>query len=330
MAVRWLAVGALACLLASVAGNAWAQAASELSIADRAVLWVFDQQRLFHRSLAQAIRGLAHGGGLAAAWSLVAGSFAYGVFHAAGPGHGKAVLSAYLLTHRQRIARGVLLATAAALCQGVTAIVLVYGLMLLVGWLPSDASTAVTWSERLSYGVVAVIGGYLLLGALRSLRIRSRLFPFAAWHADAHGQHDHHDHDHEHGHCGHAHMPTGAQIDAATGLRAAVGVVLSVGLRPCSGAVLVLVLAQVLGLAWAGVGAVLAMSAGTAITVAALAFVAVNLRHWADHLIATLGGGSVVENVSTALKLAGGAVILWLGLSLLFASFGPGHPLGLG
>src|SRR3546814_20444821 len=91
------------------------------------IAWIFDQQRTLHRELAQDLRNLGSGGGEEAGLGLILASFLYGILHAAGPGHGKAVLAAYMLTHRERVARGVRLAAAAGHTQGLTALVPVYG-----------------------------------------------------------------------------------------------------------------------------------------------------------------------------------------------------------
>ena len=124
-----------------------ASSATEPSYLSSAVGWIFEQQRAFHRELTDNLRTLAGDGGSAAALALISVSFLYGVFHAAGPGHGKVVLTTYLLTQKERAVRGIGLAAAAALCQGVTAIVLVYGLIWFAGWLPRDTSAAIAWSS---------------------------------------------------------------------------------------------------------------------------------------------------------------------------------------
>src|SRR5690606_21452296 len=127
---------------------------------------------------------------------------------------------------------------------------------------------------------------------------------------------------------GHAHGPSAAEIAGATNFRTALGVVLSIGLRPCTGAVLVLVFAEAAGIGRAGIAAVLAMSAGTALAIATLALLAVHARRWADALIGTrwpalrVAGGVVT--------IGGGVIIFAIGLSLLAASFAPQHPLSLG
>ncbi len=310
-------------VLSVVAQTAYAaDAVAEPSLWSSAVTWMLTQQRTFHQELIDALKALTAHGGLATAWSLVAGSFLYGVFHAAGPGHGKAVLTTYLLTHPHRLSRGMGIAAAAAFCQGIVAIVLVYGLIYLAGWIPRETSSAVAWSERLSYILVAALGALLIWRTLRSLA--ARFFPTKI----AGHSHDH-DHGHDHVHdenCGHAHMPSGEQLENAKDFRSAAGLVLAIGLRPCTGAVLVLVLAKALGLPWAGVGAVMAMSAGTGMAVASLAFLAVKARHKAVAL--TADRGPFWRYAGSGVALAGGGLLLAIGISLLSASFYARHPLG--
>ena len=63
--------------------------------------------------------------------------------------------------------------------------------------------------------------------------------------------------------------------------RKILAVVFSVGIRPCTGAILVLIFALTQGMFWAGVAATFAMAFGTAITVAALATLALGSRELA-------------------------------------------------
>jgi nickel/cobalt exporter len=291
-------------------------AADEIGITDRIVVWIFTQQRNFHRALTERLRDMANNGGhWALAWPLIVASFLYGVFHAAGPGHGKAVVSGYLLTHRQSLYRGMAIAVAGAFMQGLVAIAIVFGFVKLAGLLPRDAQTALVWSERASYVLVIALGVYLLGRALQSLSRQRRRTP----------GHDH-ESDHEHdAHCGHVHMPTPQQLTSVTDFRSAAAIVLSVGARPCTGAVIVLVFANVVKLQWAGAVAVLAMSAGTALTVSAFAAFAVTARGllarlswleagraaWAGHIVAALGG----------------AAIMALGIMLLSVAMSASHPI---
>jgi len=106
-------------------------------------------------------------GNSAAAGSLLVGSFLYGIFHAASSGHGNIVLTTYLLTHPHKLSQGISIAAIGALCQGILAIILVYGLLYLAEWIPRETNTAVLWSERTSYTLMALIGALLILRIVR-------------------------------------------------------------------------------------------------------------------------------------------------------------------
>ncbi len=282
-----------------------------------AIRWVLDQQRALHRELAAAIRSLRADHGVAAGAGLILSGFTYGVFHAAGPGHGKAVLASYLATHPERFRRGIAMAAASALCQGLTAVVLVYGLVFGAGWLLRDTSFAVTWSERLGYGLLVLLGSYLVARSVGTAT--------GGWGSGAAIPYDHDRHKATAYGCGHRHGPSADEITRADSVWAAAAVVLAVGLRPCSGAILVLAVAKASDLAWAGVAAVAAMSLGTALTVAALAFITVGTRTTAAAILSSRGGAWRLATDVAA--IAGGALIALIGGSLLLASFGPAHPL---
>lgn len=284
----------------------------------RAVVYVRTQQRELHRQLAGAIKALRRDGSPAAAWSLIVLSFLYGVFHAAGPGHGKAVISTYLLTHKSVVSRGVWLSVVAALAQGVTAIVLVLVLVGLVGWTRKDAQGAVGTLETVSFGLIAVLGLGLAARALWS--IARALLPVGAATLAAAGASHHHEAAGAAA-CGHSHIPQPSQLSEPLSLKTLAAIVLPIGIRPCSGAVLVLLFAEVLGLRWAGIAAVLAMSVGTAVTVATLAVLTVNFRR----LAAVLAGGSArhLALAAQVVALLGGIIIATLGATLFFGSLGP-------
>lgn len=275
---------------------------------DQAAAWVWSKQREFHRALTRELRELRGTDGVG--WALVLMSFLYGIFHAAGPGHGKAVLTTYLLTHRQRLYRGVAMGAIAALLQGVTALLVVYGLIGFAGWLPRETETASLWVARVSFSLLTIVGLYVLARAAVTCFEGVR-----RWRRDAHHDHAAHTHGER---CGCKHGPSVAEMDTGS-RRAAAGVVLAIGLRPCSGAVLVLILAAVMALAWHGALAVLAMSLGTAITIVTLAILATKAREWAGSVVAhrsplwALAGGGV--------GVLGGALLLLFGLLLLSGSF---------
>lgn len=298
----------------------WLAADGEAAVGapwNAAVVWIAERQRLLHRELAEHLRLLKADGGVAAAWGMAAAAFLYGVVHAAGPGHGKAILATYLLTQRERVGRGLVLATVAAYGQGAVAIALIFGLTEMAGWLPRQTSAAVAWSERVSFVLIVVVGAWLSVQAIRRL--------VALVQGDRGHRHDHA----AAGSCHHDHGPSARLIDRAQDLRSSLGVIAAIGFRPCSGAILVLALSRGLGLPWAGLASVLAMSTGTAMATAALAMLAVHARQWAARAASgriSARGGAVAAN---ALALTGGVVILLFGSLLLAASFAPRHPLGL-
>lgn len=302
-----LAIPAAAILLA-----AW-WAVSDASAWPALLAWIMECQRSLHQGLAGRLRSLSAESSLGAAWGLAAASFLYGVFHAAGPGHGKAVVAAYLFTHESRLKRGLGLAAASSLCQGAVAVTVVYGLIYAAGWVPRETQAAVAWTERLSFALLAGMGLVLAAGAVRRLAAdRTRRAPLTLAAAET---------------CCHGIVPSAGAVEKADNLRSMAGLVLSIGLRPCSGAVLVLALAKALGLAWAGVAAVLTMSVGTAATVAALALLTVKARTWT--LAMLLRDTGRLRRAGDALALLGGAAIAALAVSLLVGSFTPAHPLGM-
>ncbi|WP_017941519.1 MULTISPECIES: nickel/cobalt transporter [unclassified Thioalkalivibrio] len=293
---------------------------------ERLTGWMLQTQRQLHRSLTEGLHALRDGPTAHTAGALILVSLLYGIFHAAGPGHGKAVISAYLLTQPQNLRRGILLSTVSALAQGVTAIVLVGVLIGLFGWLARDTLGQVRTLEIASFALVAMLGLWLMARALRH-----------AWRLHrAHRAASVHGHDHDHGDThGHEHDP-----DCGCGTPHHVdpdhrgtwwGTVLAVGIRPCSGAVLIMAVSAALGLAWAGVAAVLAMSLGTAATVSVLATLAVSARDWTRRWLGPTRMGRLTY-IGPALGLAGGGVIALIGLSLVLGAIAyqpVAHPLGI-
>lgn len=302
--------------------------------------WVYEEVRQFHKILTDSVSSLADETSFATSFTLIFSSFVYGVLHAAGPGHGKVILSTYLLSQPEKIKKSIGLAALSSLTQGIVAIALVYGLFLLFGLAARDTKIAVAWSERLAFGLVVLIGLVLIWRGLKAAYRAHKPapahgHPHAHEHNHNHGHshhnhgHDHHDHNHAHHHaddaicttCGHAHMPTNKQVDEATDWRTTLGVVFSIGLRPCTGAVLVLIFARYADVVWAGVLAVLAMSLGTAITVSALAITSVGARNFAMRL---LGASSTWgERMGAYVAILGGAVLTLMGIGLFVSSMAP-------
>jgi nickel/cobalt exporter len=268
-------------------------------------------------------------------------SFAYGVFHAAGPGHGKAVISSYLVANDETWRRGIALSFASAILQAFTAIAIVGIAAVLLGATAHVMGNAVRAIEMVSYALIILIG-------LRLLWVKGRAFlrllrgsahdhqdhahshahhghghdhghshEHAHGHSHAHG-HDHaHDHDHEdEAHAwGHAHAPEPSELKGPHWLRRGLSAIVAVGLRPCSGAIIVLVFALAQGLFWIGVASTFVMGLGTAITVASVATIAVGARGFAGRLAKGKPGAGML--ILRGVETAAAVLIIVFGVALL-------------
>lgn len=302
-------------------------------------LWVNEKQSLVHRELAGAVRRFKSADPFSAALMLAAISFAYGILHAVGPGHGKAVISSYVLADGRTVRRGVLLSFMAAGIQALSALVLVAVLILLLRSTGLQVKAMEAWLETLSWALVALVGAWLLYYQVRSALapVHDHDHDHAHGHGHAHDRAHGHAHDHAHGHHAHeaphgrhdhhhdascemcAHLPAASQLQGDWSWRRALALAFAVGIRPCTGAILVLVFAIGQGLWWAGVLSTFAMALGTAITVSVLAAMAVGFRELAKRLA---GGGSSkwANRVQLAAGLGGAGLVLVLGATFFVAS----------
>jgi nickel/cobalt exporter len=285
---------------------------------------VLFKQAEFYRMLSGAIRAAKADG--SAAWTLMGISFAYGIFHAAGPGHGKAVISSYLVANNETWRRGIALSFASAILQAFTAIAIVGVAAVLLGATAHAMGNTVRIIEMVSYALIVLIG-------LRLLWVKGRAFlhllrPHAHEHHD-HAHHHEHDHDHSHNHdhahdhdhgdeahaWGHAHAPEPSELKGPHWLRRGLTAIVAVGLRPCSGAIIVLVFALAQGLFWIGVASTFVMGLGTAITVAAVATLAVAARGFAGRLAKGKPGAGML--FLRGMETAAALLIIVFGVALL-------------
>jgi len=280
--------------------------------------WIFAKQAEFYRMMSGTIRAAKADG--SAAYTLMGISFLYGIFHAAGPGHGKAVISSYLVANNETWRRGVVLSFASALLQAVVAIAIVGIAAVLLNATAKTMGNAVRVIEIVSYALIVLIG-------LRLLWVKGR----ALLHLLRPGGHDHHAHghahDHGHGHdhrhddeeeasaWGHAHAPEPAELKGRDWWKRGLSAIVAVGLRPCSGAIIVLVFALAQGLFWIGAASTFVMGLGTAITVATIATIAVGARGLAGRLAKAKPGAGMLllrgfETAAALLIVAFGALLL--------------------
>lgn len=275
-----------------------------------------DGQRAVQEQLAGAIRALRGGepGALAAFWGLC---FGYGVLHAAGPGHGKLVIGGYGVARRVPVGRLAGLALASSLAQAAVAVALVYALVAVLGLARGAVEGAAErWVTPFGHAMIAGLGLWLVWRGTRGIRaeVRAGRQDHAPQHRHDHAHPSHH---HEHGpQCTHAHGPTLEEARRVTGLRDGLALVAGIAMRPCSGALLVLVLTWQLGIALAGVVGAFVMGLGTALVTVGVALLAVWAREGA---LAALPGRGVARAVPV-LELAVGALIAVAALGLLVQS----------
>lgn len=296
------------------------RAPSQPGVMARAWSWLLETQAKLNRDMASAVRKLKSDNPLAAALTLIGIAFAYGVLHAAGPGHGKAIISSYVLANEETVRRGVALSFLSSLFQALSAILFVGILAIVLNQTSIEMRQTEATVETLSWGLVAAVGAFLLWRQISAAWPRSRA---------ASAEHSSHDHDgghHHHGEdcsCGHSHMPDPKQLQGAWSWKSALPIALSVGIRPCTGALLLLIFALSQGMIWAGILGTFAMALGTAITVSALAALAVGSRNWAER---ASGPASVwAGRIHIAAGIAGSALVFLLGSAFFVASLrGPG------
>lgn len=260
--------------------------------------WLLAMQASFSRSLQGAVSGLKAGGGW---WPLVSIGFAYGVFHAAGPGHGKAVIAGYIIAGERTLRRGLSLSVAAALLQACVAVLIVAIGMLVLDSTAGGMSRAGTVIETGSFALVAMLGAVLVWR--KAGRLASRATNPSDCAPDCASD------------CAHLHLSDAARIDRLEGWRARLGVVFAAGSRPCAGAVLILVFSASQGMLRAGIAATFAMALGTALTTGALASLAVFAKGLALRLAGGRGEAGVIA--LAALEVLAAAFVLVLGLAML-------------
>jgi len=343
------AAAAITAALDTAKASEEAVAAPKAGFLDTVFGTIAVKQKEFYQALVASLRAFRNNPH--AAWLLMGLSFAYGIFHAAGPGHGKAIITSYVVANNETLRKGIYLSFASAFAQAVTAILLVGGLAVVFNLTSIAIQDTARWFEIGSYVLITGLGGWLLWQkALRPLamNVASRLSgsqlalagaSAASHHGHGHSHdghhhhhgHDHHHHDHHHHEigadgvcatCGHAHAPTPDMLQGKITLARAVSIIFAVGLRPCTGALVVLVFALSQGMIAAGIASTLAMAVGTGITVSLLAGMAVGAKELAVRLFGE--GSPMAVKVHRTIEIVGAAIVFLLGLTLLIATLGWG------
>lgn len=259
--------------------------------------WATTEQRMFQNAMAQALRGIKAGDPLAVL-SLCTATAAYGFVHALGPGHGKVLIGGAALASSVSMRRLSVLTVLSSLAQAGTAILLV-GSLVLVLHMGSTGLVEVTETllAPASYIAIAAIGAVLLYRGTRSwMRMGRR-----------------HRHDETCG-CGHSHGPSIDDVRTLSTARDAIALITSIAIRPCTGALFVLVIAARFDAFWIGALAVTTMGLGTTAFNLLVAGSGVAARN-----LAGLGAdnGESIQVLSAALHVIGGLLIAGLSIGML-------------
>ncbi len=259
--------------------------------------WILAKQSEFYKAINAAVIAAKSDGTATLYLSWLA--FAYGAFHAAGPGHGKAIIASYMVANENALKRGVSLSFMAAALQGCVAIAIIAVISLLFHGTAKDMTQAGSYIEIASYTAMFTLGLWLVWRKARSFiaALRGNI-------AHVHSVD-----------CNHNHMPLPSTSNTLN-WREIIATVFGAGLRPCTGAILVLVFSLAQGILFAGIVAVIAMSLGTALTTSIIAVLAVYAKVFALKLASGNSRFGVIA--VRILELAAAIFVCLLGAGLLF------------
>lgn len=293
--MRWIAAGGLTLV---VAAAIWLWGFGGADVVSQ---WAAMTQRNVQNGMAASLRALRAGDSTAliGLWTLC---LTYGFVHAAGPGHGKLVIGGYAMGVRVSARKVAGLAALSSMAQAMVAIVFVGVAVTLLDWGRAQMTqVADQMIAPLSYLLIALLGVWIVLRGIRKLWRRRKPV-------------HHHDHDHICSDCGHAHAPTPQQAQAVTTWRDAVAVIGVIAIRPCTGAIFLLILTYALGLFWVGVIGVLIMGLGTAAFTGIVALAAVGARESALAQAASAKGTATLLGI---VEIGAGLLIAAVALQLL-------------
>ena len=270
---------------------------------DQFTAWAAASQHQAQNALARAIRAL-RSGEPGALFALLTVCFAYGFFHAAGPGHGKVLIGGYGVARRVRVLPLMAVAVASSLAQATTAVILVYAGVFVLG-LTREAMVGLTEDvfAPASYAAIGLIGLWL---AWRGGEAFLKASP-----VDDHD--DHHVHSES---CAHAHGPDPEQVATLTGWRDTLMLIAGIAIRPCTGALFLLILCWRMGIDAAGIAGAYAIGLGTATITVAVAFMAVWAREGALNALA----GGRLARAAPLIELGAGLTVAVLSAVMLRAA----------
>ncbi|MCA0907579.1 hypothetical protein LCM27_14345 [Ruegeria marisrubri] len=281
---------------------------------DSLAAWAAGEQREFQNQIARSLRA-ARAEQPEAVATLLTVCFAYGFFHAIGPGHGKVLIGGYGLGRRVAFWRLSAISVLSSLGQAVTAVVLVYaGVLVFQMSRESLVGTTEQVMAPISYGAIALIGLWLVVRSLRSFAKRRTAPP----HEHHRKENDHTHHPHHDGEvcsdCGHRHGPTAQEVANVGSLREALILIAGIAARPCTGALFVLILTWQMGIAMVGIAGAFAMALGTALVTTLVGWTSFGLR---GGLLASASATRFASVLAPTIELVAGLIIAVIASGLL-------------
>ncbi|MGI9523350.1 MAG: nickel/cobalt transporter [Hyphomicrobiaceae bacterium] len=284
------------------------------------VVWATAEQRAVQARLALTVQAVRSGDQFAVV-TLLGACLVYGLLHAIGPGHGKFLIGGAAVASRRTAWRMATIGFASSLMQAASAIVLAYGGL----GLASLTGSAIIGSAQgllmpVSFAAMALVGVWFIVRGSRLIKAH----PSAHKKEQLTAQHSHNhriaaphsadldqvDQMHS-GQCssGCKHMPTVVEAEEVESWRDIVALVLSIGVRPCSGALIVLIISWHLGIYVVGALATLAMAVGTGLIVGLIALFATTVRDSGFFRLGVNGEAISLASFGRLQVLVGGLVV---------------------
>lgn len=261
---------------------------------------------------------------------LVAVSFLYGILHAIGPGHGKFVIASYLSTHSSQFNSTIRLTLLASLVQGLVAICVTSVIVVVLNLSSSYFKMSQLWLERIAFSLLLLLGlswCYQGIKKWRSKNIKIKKITALSSSELLIGQHFAQvksavDLSHNVScDCGHQHLPSQQQLSQAKDYKTQALLILTIGIRPCSGAIFILFLAYMLDLYMWGIWASLTMAFGTGLTLTGFALLVRYARQTAISIGSWYGFSTKWQRqIDLIMKCGAGGILIFFALSLLYGT----------
>ena len=252
-------------------------------------------QKMLNESLARMTRALKGSHSLSGLLFVVLLALAYGIFHAAGPGHGKTIVSSFLLANEGKISQSFIIGYLVAAVHALSALAVVLILYYLIrGIFATGVEQANHWIQLVTFAVITLIGAVMLVR--RSMGKT-------------------HSHSHHHGH---THGDHGEEQRDKLTMRNLLGIALPAGVIPCPGAVAVVLFALSLHMLAVSILAVSSISVGMGTTISATGAMVILVKKGAIKAVA----GAHEERdakVRKIIEIAGAAILFLFGLVFFFA-----------